>query len=154
MECISWASCGGGGATIQGDAFIIISSWGVLGPQSHTMGFHRHFDEHTLLLSKFCCSLLWSFGEWMCINSFIDTLSIVCATRNSLANLLIMISISIVSFSVGRTTPSHRLLRLLFITCLPLSLVSLRDRTNRPSSVLYQLQYHYCRGTILLHGVR
>ena len=59
-----------------------------------------------------------------------------------------------ITLYIGRTTSSHRLLRLLFSPCLPLPLVSLRDSINGTSSVLYQLQYHHCGGIVLLHGIR
>ena len=77
----------------------------------------------------------------------------VGSTRNS--RLLVSISLFLHDyFSIGRTTSSHRLLRLLFSTCLPLPVVSLRDSINGTSSVLYQLQYHHCGGIVLLHGIR
>jgi hypothetical protein len=77
----------------------------------------------------------------------------VGSTRNS--RLLVSISLFLHDyFSIGRTTSSHRLLRLLFSPCLPLPVVSLRDSINGTSSVLYQLQYHHCGGIVLLHGIR
>lgn len=59
-----------------------------------------------------------------------------------------------ITLYIGRTTSSHRLLRLLFSTCLPLPVVSFRDSIDGTSSVLYQLQYHHCGGIVLLHGIR